>query len=77
MTFSLILILQIEMPMQDDFPKNVVLPFPPSVYQKFGAAEMIPKLLEILHIEDLRCVQFLCMEKLMYLSVRKKSVTTT
>ena len=47
------------MPTQDDFPKGVVLHFPPSVYQKFGAVEMIPKLLEILHIEDLRCVQFL------------------
>ena len=47
------------MPTQDDFPKSVVLHFPPGVYQKFGAAEMIPKLLEILHIEDLRCVQFL------------------
>ena len=59
MTFSVLLILQIEMPTQDDFPKSVVLHFPPSVYQKFGSAEMIPKLLEILHIEDLRCVQFL------------------
>ena len=44
------------MPTQDDFPKSVVLYFPPSVYQKFGAAEMIPNLLEILHVEDLRCV---------------------
>ena len=47
------------MPSQDDFPKSVVLHFPPSVYQKHGAAEMIPKLLEILCVEDLRCVQFL------------------
>ena len=44
---------------QDDFPKSVVLHFPPSVYQKFGAAEVIRNLLEILHVEDLRCVQFL------------------
>ena len=47
------------MPTQDNFPKSVVLHFPPSVYQKFGAAEVIPNLLEILHVEDLRCVQYL------------------
>ena len=47
------------MPTQDDFPKSVVLYFPPSVYQKIGAAEMLPKLLESLTIEDLCCVQFL------------------
>ena len=44
---------------QDEFPMSVVLHFPPSVYQKIGAAEMLPKLLESLKIEDLRCVQFL------------------
>ena len=33
------------MPTQDDFPKSVVLHFPPSVYQKFGAAEVIRNLL--------------------------------
>ena len=44
---------------QDDFPMSAVLHFPPSVYQKIGAAEMLPKLLESLKIEDLRCVQFL------------------
>ena len=38
---------------------SVVLHFPPSVYQKIGAAEMIPKLLEIFNIGDLRCLQFL------------------
>ena len=37
----------------------MVLHFPPNVYQRIGAAEMLPKLLEILQIEDLRCVQFL------------------
>ncbi|XP_015750114.1 PREDICTED: uncharacterized protein LOC107329969 [Acropora digitifera] len=47
------------MSMQDDFPKSVVLHFPPSVYQKIGASEMLPYLLESLKIEDLRCVQFL------------------
>ena len=47
------------MPSEDDFPKSVILHFPPSVYQKHGAAEMIPKLLEILCVEDLRCIQFL------------------
>ena len=57
-TFSLLL-LQIEMPIQDDFPRSVVLHFPPSVYQQIGAAQMLPKLLEIFHIEDIRCVQFL------------------
>ena len=45
--------------MQDQFPKSMVLHFPPSVYQKIGVADMLPKLLEILQIEDLRCVQFL------------------
>ena len=44
---------------QDQFPKSMVLHFPPSVYQKIGAADMLPKLLEILQIEDLHCVQFL------------------
>ena len=38
---------------------SVVLHFPPSVYQKIGAAEKLPKLLESLKIEDLPCVQFL------------------
>ena len=37
----------------------MVLHFPPSVYKKIGAAEMLPKLLEMLKIEDLCCVQFL------------------
>lgn len=41
------------------FPKSVVLHFPASVYQKTGAAEMLPKLLETLKVEDLRCVQFI------------------
>ena len=61
------------MPTQDDFPKSVVLHFPPSVYQKFGAAEMIPNLLEILHVEDLRCVQFLRNGKVR-VSFREKDV---
>ena len=61
------------MPTQDDFPKSVVLHFPPSVYQKFGAAEMIPNLLEILHVEDLRCVQFLRNGKVC-ISFREKDV---
>ncbi|XP_067029212.1 uncharacterized protein [Acropora muricata] len=47
------------MSIQDEFPKSVVLHFPPSVYQRIGAAEMLPNLLESLKIEDLRCVQFL------------------
>ena len=47
------------MPTQDQFPKSVVLHFPSSVYQKIGATEMLPKLLEILPTEDLGCVQFL------------------
>ena len=62
------------MPTQDQFPKSVVLHFPQSVYQKIDAAEMLPKLLEILKIEDLRCVQFL---RKVHLSIRKKSVTAT
>ncbi|KAK2568583.1 hypothetical protein P5673_006517 [Acropora cervicornis] len=47
------------MPTQDVFPKSVVLHFPPSVYQKTGASEMLPKLLQILQPDNLRCVQFL------------------
>ena len=47
------------MSIQDEFPKSVVLHFLPSVYQRIGAAEMLPNLLESLKIEDLRCVQFL------------------
>ena len=61
------------MPTQDDFPKSAVLHFPPSVYQKFGAAEMVPNLLEILHVEDLRCVQFLRNGKVR-VSFREKDV---
>ena len=61
------------MPTQDDFPKSVVLHFPPSVYQKFGAAEMIINLLEILHVEDLRCVQLLHNGKVR-VSFREKDV---
>ena len=45
--------------MEDEFPKSVVLHFPLSVYQRTGAGEMLPKLLQILKPEDLRCVQFL------------------
>lgn len=41
------------------FPKSVVLHFPASVYQNFGASEMLPKLLETLKVEDLHCIQFL------------------
>ena len=33
--------------------------FPVQCYQNFGAAEMLPKLLEILPTEDFGCVQFL------------------
>lgn len=47
------------MPTDDEFPKSVVLHFPPSVYQRTGASAMLPKLLQILNLEDLRCVQFL------------------
>ena len=45
--------------MEDEFPKSVVLHFPPSVYQRTEASAMLPKLLQILNAEDLRCVQFL------------------
>ena len=47
------------MPSSETFPKSVVLHFPPSIYQKTGAAEMLPHLLEILNQDDLRCAQFL------------------
>lgn len=55
------------------FPKSVVLRFPVSVYQKTGVAEMLPKLLETLKVEDLRCVQFLCGAKIL-VSFREKTV---
>ena len=61
------------MPTQDKYPKSVVLHFPPSVYQKIGAAEMIPKLLEIFNVEDLRCLQFLRNGKVR-VSFREKEV---
>ncbi|XP_067028849.1 uncharacterized protein [Acropora muricata] len=47
------------MPMEDVFPKSVVLHFPPSIYQRTGASTMLPKLLQILNSDDLRCIQFL------------------
>ena len=61
------------MPTQDEYPKSVVLHFSPSVYQKIGAAEMIPKLLEIFNVEDLRCLQFLRNGKIR-VSFREKEV---
>ena len=61
------------MPSSETFPKSVVLHFPPSVYQKTGAAEMLLQLLEILRPEDLRCVQFLCGGRVR-VSFREKSV---
>ena len=42
------------MPSSETLPKSVILHFPPSIYQKSGAAEM-----EILNPEHLRCAQFL------------------
>ena len=56
-----------------NIPKSVVLHFPPSVHQKFGAVEMIPKLLEIFNVEDLRCLQFLRYGKVR-VSFREKDV---
>ena len=47
------------MPMEDVFPKSVVLHFPPSIYQRTGVSTMLPKLLQILNSDDLRCIQFL------------------
>ena len=47
------------MPMEDVFPKSAVLHFPPSIYQRTGASTMLPKLLQILNSDDLRCIQFL------------------
>ena len=58
---------------QDKYPKSVVLHFPPSVYQKIGAAEMIPKLLGIFNVEDLRCLHFLRNGKVR-VSFREKEV---
>ena len=69
----LVVFFQKEMPTQDEYPKSVVLHFPPSVYQKIGAAEMIPKLLEIFNVEDLRCLQFLRNGKVR-VSFREKEV---
>ena len=51
----------------------MVLHFPPSIYQRTDAAEMLPPLLEILNPEDLRCAQFLPGGRVR-LSFREKSV---
>ena len=69
----LVVFFQKDMPTQDEYPKSVVLHFPPSVYQKIGAAEMILKLLEIFNVEDLRCLQFLRNGKVR-VSFREKEV---
>ena len=69
----LVVFFQKEMPTQDEYPKSVVLHSSPSVYQKIGAAEMIPKLLEIFNVEDLRCLQFLRNGKVR-VSFREKEV---
>ena len=50
-----------------------MLHFPSEVYQKIGASELLPQLLEIVKPEDLKCFQFLRGGKVR-LSVQKKSV---
>ena len=47
--------------------------FPPRVYRKTGAAEMLPQLLEILKPDDLRCVHVLRGGRVC-VSFREKSV---
>ena len=44
-----------------------------SIYQKIGASELLPQLLEIVKPEDLKCVQFLRGGKVL-LSFKEKSV---
>ena len=46
---------------------------PPSVYQKTGASEMFPKLLQIFQPDSLRCVQFLRSGKIR-VTFREKAV---
>ena len=43
----------------ETFPKSVVLHFPPTIYQKIGASELLPHLLKKLEPDEVRCVQFL------------------
>ena len=43
----------------ETFPKSVVLHFPPNVYQKIGASEILPQLLQKFEPDEVRCVQFL------------------
>ena len=43
----------------ETFPKNVVMHFPPSIYQKIGASDLLPQLLEKFVSDEVRCVQFL------------------
>ena len=43
----------------ETFPKNVVLHFPPSIYQKIGASDLLPQLLEKFVSDEVCCVQFL------------------
>ena len=54
-----VLVLQVAMSSLDAFPRSLVLHFPPSVYQKIGASEILPQLLRKFEPDEVRCVQFL------------------
>ena len=47
------------MPPSKLFPKSLLLHFPPQVYQRTSPSDLLPKVLEIVKPEVLRCAQFL------------------
>ena len=54
-----VIFFQVPMSTPETFPKSVVLHFPPNVYQKIGASEILPQLLQKFEPDEVRCVQFL------------------
>ena len=47
------------MPPSELYPKSLLLHFPPQVYQRTSPSELLPKVLEIVKPEVLKCAQFL------------------
>ena len=47
------------MPPSELYPKSLLLHFPPQVYQRTSPSDLLPKVLEIVKAEVLKCAQFL------------------
>ena len=47
------------MPPSELYPKSLLLHFPPQVYQRTSPSDLLPKVLEIVEPEVLKCAQFL------------------